>query len=962
MRIPTATYRLQFRPEFKFTDALRVLTYLEELGISDIYASPIFKARAGSSHGYDVVDSTQLNPELGSEEDFNGLIEALQARSMGWLQDIVPNHMAYDSENPFLIDILEHGSHSEYSDFFDVEWEHPFDDFKGKILTPMLGDFYGKCLENGEITLAYGPSGLTVNYYRLQIPLRIESYARFLTYDMDRLARSLGRSHPDFIKLLGILYMVKNISAETTGRERQDQTEFVKDILWQIYSSNADFKDFIDHNLDIFNHHHPEINGHDLLDSLLSDQFFRLSFWKVGAEELNYRRFFTVNELICLRVEDLKVFQKSHALISSLVKSGQIQGLRIDHLDGLYDPEQYLRRLRTKFGDIYVVIEKILELDEDLPQDWPIQGTSGYAFLNRLNSVFCQPTNEKHFDDIYSRFTGLTPNYREWMVEKKRLIADTNLVGDVDNLGHLLKRLAGKYREGRDFTLSGLRKSILEVLVQFPVYCTYINEQRVSDRDRAYITEAIDQARKRIPQLLNELNFIEKVLLLRYEDFLTAEDRAQWLHFTMRFQQFSGPLMAKGVEDTLFYVYNRLISLNEVGGHPGKFGLTPAEFHQFNQHQLEHWPHAMNASSTHDTKRSEDVRACLNVLSEIPEEWEQVLRQWREINDPYKIVAAKRVIPDANDEYFLYQTLLGAYPWDEAEYDSFVRRVKEYVVKAVREAKVHTAWLRPDTEYEEGFVEFVARILKRDPERGSNEFLEAFLPFQQKIAAYGIFNSLSQTLLKIASPGVPDFYQGTELWDLSLVDPDNRRSVSYEERLSFLQEIKRRCQTGIASLLSDLKATRYDGRLKLFLIIRALAARRQHLAIFQQGDYHPLQVEGTYADHVLAFARCHGSECAIAIAPRFLTRLISPDQDPLGKAVWQDTTLIIPKPLQHSWRDALTDLEIENQPRLAVGDILQDFPVALLIHRPALTLEKTPPNAKPQLLAKPQPLQRPHSQ
>ncbi|HEY9877347.1 MAG TPA: malto-oligosyltrehalose synthase [Leptolyngbyaceae cyanobacterium] len=930
MRIPIATYRLQFRKEFGFADAHRVLPYLEELGISDIYASPIFKARAGSTHGYDVVDPAQLNPEVGSEEEFDDLIGDIQSRGMGWVQDIVPNHMAYDSENPFLIDILEHGPHSEYCDFFDVEWEHPFDDFRGKILTPMLGDFYGNCLENGEINLNYDHSGLTVNYYSLRVPLRIESYAQFLTYDMDRLAKSLGRSDPDFIKLMGILYMVKNISAETTGRERKDQSEFVKDLLWELYNTNEYVKEYIEHNLDTFNNKNPDVNGHDLLDNLLSDQFFRLAFWKVGAEELNYRRFFTVNELICLRVEDLKVFQKSHSLIGQLVKNGQIEGLRIDHLDGLYDPEQYLRRLRTKFGDVYVVVEKILELEEELPEDWPIQGTSGYAFLNRINSVFCQTANEQAFDGIYHRFSGLNPNYHEWLIDKKRLIAETNLVGDVDNLGHMLKRIAGKYRYGRDFTLSGLRKSILEVLVQFPVYCTYINEDGVSDRDRKYITEAITNAKKNLPRLLNELNFIEKILLLDYEDFLTDEDRAQWLHFSMRFQQFSGPLMAKGVEDTLFYVYNRLISLNEVGGNPGKFGLTDDEFHAFNQRRLAHWPHAMNASSTHDTKRSEDIRARLNILSEIPEEWEQHVHRWRELNDPYKIVTEKRVIPDANDEYFLYQTLVGAYPCNEDEYDSFVERVKAFVVKAVREAKVHTAWLRPDSEYEEGFLKFVTRILKRGE---NNEFLEAFFSFQKKIANYGIFNSLGQTLLKITSPGVPDFYQGTELWDLSLVDPDNRRPVQYDDRLSFLQEIKRRSQTGMESLMSDLRATRHDGRMKLFLITRALATRRQHLAVFQEGDYLPLQVEGAHAGNVMAFARHHEGTVAIAVVPRFLTSLIGPDQDPIGEEIWGDTALVIPDNLRGHWCEAITNCEIADQPRLPIGKILQNFPVALLVTR-----------------------------
>ncbi|NMF84372.1 malto-oligosyltrehalose synthase [Nodosilinea sp. P-1105] len=932
MHIPLATYRLQFNPTFGFDAAQDILDYLQTLGISDIYASPIFKARAGSTHGYDVVDPTQLNPELGGEEAFGALIEAVQQRGMGWLQDIVPNHMAYDSENPLLMDILEHGPHSEYSDYFDVEWEHPFDDFRGKLLAPLLGDFYGRCLERGELSLDYDEDGLTVNYYDLWIPLRIESYAQFLTHDMDRLARSLGRSDPDFVKLLGILYMLKNLSGETTGRERKDQAQFIKELLWELYNGNEAVRDFIQHNLALFNGEtDTSSDRYDLLDDLLADQFFRLAFWKVGAEELNYRRFFTVNELICLRIEDIKVFQKTHSLIAHLVKAGQIQGLRIDHLDGLYDPDHYLRRLRTKCGDdIYVVVEKILEREETLPEDWPIQGTSGYDFLNQVNGLFCQRAHAKAFDAIYRRQVVHTPDYEAWVVDKKRLIAATNLVGDVDNLGHLLKGIAGKYRYGRDFTLSGLRKAILEVLVQFPVYCTYINSAEVSDRDRAYIQQAVAKAHKRIPQLQNELAFVEKVLTLDYEDVLTEEDQAEWLHFAMRFQQFSGPLMAKGLEDTLFYVYNRLISLNEVGGDPGTFGVTAAEFHQYNQRQLAQWPHTLNASSTHDTKRSEDVRARLNVLSEIPQEWDQQVQHWQQLNQSHKLVTHKRTIPDPNNEYFLYQTLVGAFPFgdDPQEYQTFVERIKAYVVKAVREAKVYTAWLRPDTEYEEGFVTFVERILDSS---GKNKFLTEFCPFQQKIAEYGIYNSLSQTLLKLTAPGVPDLYQGTELWDFSLVDPDNRRPVNYDERLSFLQEIQRRCQTDLKSLLGDLKATRHDGRLKLFLITRALAARRQYQAVFERGDYQPISVEGEQADHIVAFSRTYKGQSAIAVVPRFLTRLITPDQDPYGKAVWGDTSLVLPAGLKGPWQDALTDVKHRDQSRLPIAKILQTFPAALLV-------------------------------
>lgn len=947
MRVPIATYRLQFRPEFGFAEAQRILPYLAELGISDIYASPILKARSGSSHGYDVVDTSQINPELGTEAEFEALMSEVQEREMGWVQDIVPNHMAYDSQNQFLMDVLAHGQDSEYCEFFDIDWEHPYEDFRGKVLTPMLGDFYGKCLENGEIQLSYDESGLSVNYYGLKIPLRIESYASLINHDFGRLSRSLGRRHPDAIKMLGLLYIVKNIPSETAGKERKDQAEFVKGLFWELYNENPKVKGFIDQNLKRFNGEVEKPESFDLLDNLLGEQFFRLCFWKVGAEELNYRRFFTVNELICLRLEDAKVFGKTHDLIGKLVASGKLTGLRLDHIDGLYAPTEYLERLRAKMGDIYIVAEKILELGEELPESWQIQGTSGYDFLNHVNGIFCQQENENAFTDLYDRLTGLRPVYSEMLADKKRLIAETNLVGDVDNLANLLKKIAGVYRYGRDFTMAGLKKAIQEVLVQFPIYCTYIDGQGVSDRARGYLREAIEKAKGKMPQLLNEMNLIEKFLLLEYDEWVSESERERWLHFSMRFQQFSGPLMAKGIEDTLFYVYSRLVSLNEVGGHPDKFGTTVSDFHEHNQQKLADWPHAMNATSTHDTKRSEDTRLRINVLSEIPEEWEQQVNSWREMNRDKKTVVGKRSIPDRNDEYFLYQNMLGAFPEavgplgsqgspenealegiDEEEYSEFVDRIKDYVIKAVREAKVHTAWLRADTEYEEGFITFVEGILKPGEE---NEFLSSFRAFQQRLAVYGSFNSLSQTLLKIASPGVPDFYQGTELWDLSLVDPDNRRAVNYDERLSFLQEIKRRSQTGMMSLLSDLKATRADGRMKLFLIARALEAKRQYLPVFQQGDYLPLQVAGQYAHHIVAFARHYQGQTAIAVAPRLLTHVIGPEHNPLGTEVWGDTRLEIPGHLQSNWIEAIVKEKISNNSALSVGEILQHFPVALLV-------------------------------
>ncbi|MEO1394199.1 MAG: malto-oligosyltrehalose synthase [Cyanobacteria bacterium J06634_5] len=929
MRIPVATYRLQFTPDFGFVQAKEIVDYLDQLGIADIYASPIFKSRSGSQHGYDVVDQNEINPELGGPGEFDSLIEELQERGMGWLQDIVPNHMAYDGQNQYLMDVLEHGPDSRYVDYFDIEWEHSYDDIQGKVLAPMLGDFYDRCLERGEIQLSYGSDGIKVNYYGLHFPVNVESYKDFLTHEISWLRRQMGRQHPDYIKLTGILNTVKNTFPSLKGQERRDQATFVKQLLWELYESNDEVKAFIDQNIEAFNGQPGKPQSFDLLDRLLLEQFYRLSFWKVGAEELNYRRFFTVNELICLKVDNPRVFDETHALIEDLVKEKKINGLRIDHIDGLYDPLGYLRRLYERNNGVYTVIEKILEMDERLPTHWPIQGTSGYEFLNYVNGVFYQQQNQRHFTRFYKQFSGLRDGYEKLFLEKKLLIAETNLVGDIDNLARFLKKVASQYRYGRDLTANGLKEAIKEVLVSFPIYCTYINQRGGSQKDFQYIEMAIARARKRIPQLLNELELIEKFLTLEYEESLQAEERSQWLHFVMRLQQFTGPLMAKGVEDTLFYVYNRFIGLNEVGAAPNHFGVSLKTFHEYNHYQQEHWPHTLNATSTHDTKRSEDVRSRLSVLSEIPDEWEQQVKEWSELNaDKKRIINDELAVPEPNDEYFLYQTLVGAYPFNEKELPEFKARVKDYVVKAVREAKVHTAWLRPDTDYEDGYVNFVETLLTPGKD---NVFLEKLQQFQKRIADYGMYNALSQLLIKLTAPGIPDFYQGTELWDLSLVDPDNRRAVNYEQRLKALQDIQERWQKQPAALMKMLLKNRTDGRVKLFLMLRGLAARNYFRNVFRGGAYRPLTIVGQQAENVVAFTRHKGEHTVITVVPRFLTELVEPDVLPLGKKVWGDTALELPNGALSTWKNWITDEPITLSDAPTIGDLLNQFPVALLV-------------------------------
>lgn len=929
MYIPTATYRIQFNRTSGFQKAKGIVSYLADLGVSDIYASPIFRARRGSLHGYDLVDPNHLNPELGTVADFDQLTDELKGHRMGWLQDVVPNHMAFDHENQMLMDVLENGQSSEFFHFFDIEWDHPREGMKGRLLAPFLGRFYGECLEEGEITLRYGPTGLAVKYYDLIFPLKIESYGSFFTHQLSRLKKRLGGDHPDFINLLGVLYVLRTLPSSEEVQERYEQTRFIKTTLWELYNKNEEIKRFVDENTRFFNGQKGNSESFDLLNNLLSEQLFRLSFWKVATEEINYRRFFNINDLISLRIEDRDVFTHTHYLIFRLIDEGRITGLRIDHIDGLYNPAIYLMRLREKAGETYLLVEKILDLDEELPPLWPVQGTTGYDFMNYVNGLFCQKKNEKEFSRVYAGFAGFHTPYDELVCEKKRLIMGKHMAGDIDNLAHLIKAISSRDRYGSDITIYGLKRALVEVMAQFPIYRTYIDKETSTEADRFHIEVAIERAKQSSPGLVNELHFIERFLLLDFGPHLSEEEKNQWTHFVMRFQQLTGPLMAKGFEDTTLYVYNRLLSLNEVGGNPSKFGISKGEFHRFNERRADLWPLALNATSTHDTKRGEDARARINVLSEIPKQWERKIKTWNRINRKEKKRVRGLSVPDRNDEYFLYQTLIGVFPFYEKDHLRLIGRVKQYVIKAVREAKVHTAWLKPDAEYEEAYLSFVEAIL--DPSEG-NPFLKEFFPFQKRVSHYGVFNSLSQTLMKITCPGVPDFYQGTELWDLSLVDPDNRRPVEFQKRKGFLRQIQEECSRDVLNLINELLRSKEDGRIKLFLIYRALRARNENPAVFGQGAYTPIEVTGKFKDHVVAFARNHGRNWALTITPRFLTSLITEGQYPLGQEVWYDTRILPPEGAPQGWKEVITDRVVNSKGTLTLGEVLEHFPVALLMN------------------------------
>ncbi|MGO8821747.1 MAG: malto-oligosyltrehalose synthase [Desulfomonilaceae bacterium] len=927
MNNPTATYRIQFCPSFGFQSASSVVPYLSDLGISDLYASPIFKATKGSLSGYDVVDPNQLNPELGGFSDLEFLSAELQKRNMGWVQDIVPNHMAMDSENGILMDILVNGYNSQYFNFFDVDWGNPPAGPNKRLLAPFLGKFYGDCLEDGEITLTYGPDGFKVAYYDLAFPLRIESYP-YLFKDLARLKRKLAEDDPEFIKALGILYVLKTLSSSDDPKERSDQIKLIHRTMWELYNTNAAIRTFVDKNVQAFNGEKGKPESFNSLDDLLSQQLFRLSFWKVAAEEINYRRFFCINDLISLRMEDDSVFSHTHGLIFDLIKKRIITGLRIDHIDGLYDPTSYLQEMRKKAPTTYIVVEKILNLMEDLPQFWPVQGTTGYDFTNCVNELFCEKENVRAFSRIYSSITGSKNLYADVVTHNKRLIIQEDMASDVHNLANLLKEISSRDRHGSDITLNALQRALTEVLAAFPVYRSYISDVVVSDNDRKYILDAVDRAIANFPGLFHGLTFLRRFLLLDFPDYVSDEEKRSWLIFVMRFQQFTGPIMAKGVEDTTLYVYNRLVSLNEVGGRPDHFGCSLEEFHTFNTKKKDLWPDSLNTTSTHDTKRGEDVRARINVLSEMPDEWLTKIRTWIKINRGKKKRVRGLAAPDRNDEYFLYQTLIGAFPFSGAEYPDFIERIKEYIVKAVREAKVHTGWLKPDIEYEDAYVSFAQKILALS---GGNPFLKELVPFTRRVAHFGMLNSLSQSLIKITSPGVPDFYQGTELWDLSLVDPDNRRPVDFEKRREMLASIRAQEDSHIGPLIQDLLRTREDGKIKLFLIYRALKTRRSHREMFREGDYVPLESAGRFRSHVIAFARRHHRQWAIVIAPRLLSHLVPEGDFPLGRQTWQDTEVIMPDSAPVEWRNVITGEALSPGGALFVGDVLYSFPVALLI-------------------------------
>jgi (1->4)-alpha-D-glucan 1-alpha-D-glucosylmutase len=946
-RIPAATYRLQMHHGFRFVAAQALVPYLADLGISDIYASPFFKARRKSLHGYSVTNPLIVNPELGSRAAFNALAKSLKTRGMGLLLDIVPNHMALSHDNPWWLEVLEDGQASPYAMFFDINWHPPHRILDGKVLQPILGAPYGQILEGQELRLALEEEGFSVHYYEHKFPLDPRTYGLILNHRLDNLIKELGEEDPAILTLRGLITLIEHLPPRTVSSkkrllERQRQKEILKKNLWLRYQGNPAIKKFIDENLVIFNGTKGDAESFDLLDRLLRMQPYRLACFRVALDLINYRRFFSVNDLIGLRVEDPQVFEASHGLLFTLIRDGRITGLRIDHIDGLYDPGGYLRRLQDRLAEVkgtpaakdnefYVVVEKILAEEESLPQEWPVAGTTGYDFLDRVNGLFVDPRGLKQVRQIYARFTHFEKSLPEVMYDKKKLVMESLFGGEVEALGHQLTVLAGQDRQARDISKNDLQTTLKEVIAGLPCYRTYIRTFEVSLQDQAFLEQGLSVARRAEPPLNSlALDFVRRVLFLDFPPNLPEDQKKEWLNFVMRWQQFTGPVMAKGMEDTALYVYNPLVSLNEVGG--SLEAVSPEHLHHYNQERLLAWPYGLNATSTHDTKRSEDVRTRIHVLSEIPDAWKACLERWSALNESKKRVADGLAIPDRNQEYLLYQTLIGAWPLIEGEKADFTERLKAYVIKASREAKVHTRWIAPNHEHEAALTGFVEAVLD---ESGDNAFLKDFQEFRASISYYGALNSLSQVLLKIASPGVPDFYQGMELWDFSLVDPDNRREVNFEERARLLRDIKRKEARNRETLIQELLRTWKNGALKLYITYKALNFRKAQAPLFLQGEYLPLEARGANGKHVLAFARRLEDSWAVVAVPRLFTGILAEKERSFGPQVWKKHVLSLPKEAPMDWVNLFTGEKIASPLRqrsrsLPLDRLLVNFPVALL--------------------------------
>lgn len=1039
LRLPTATYRVQFNSGCTFRDVQPIVPYLYALGVSDVYASPFLRACPGSPHGYDIVDHSTINPEIGTLDELRALRSALREHDMGLIADVVPNHMSNTPRlNAWWQDVLENGPSSSFAAYFDIDWMPLKPDLANKVLLPMLGDQLGKVLEDGQLVVRYGAGSFWLEYFEHRFPLGPRSYALILEPSLAKLESQLGRDHPEMLELLSILTSLRNLPHRTETNpdrlaERRREKEIVKRRLHELVERSRPLAEFVESSVREINGRLGEPRSFDRLDELLQDQAYRLAYWRVASDEINYRRFFDINELAAICTEHPQVFAETHRLLFDLLDEGTLTGLRIDHPDGLYDPRGYLCQLQQhrflrfcrgertangrasesrvephvgsqdgsqdgaqvecsggtpgqasgERGDdqldaveqrllelwqsaqgipgsplsrlVYVVVEKILAHGEALPDNWPVHGTVGYEFLNTVNGLFVAPSGERPMSALYARFSGNTLDFDELAYQCKRLIVKMSMSSELSVLGYRLDRISERNRRTRDFTLQSLTRALQEIMACFRVYRTYVEREQLLDRDRRYIGLAVARAKRLNPAMSSSIfDFVHDVLLLKYHDNADEDERLAVRQFVGKFQQLTGPIMAKAVEDTAFYRFNRLVSLNEVGGDPARFGTPVGDFHRLNQSRLPRLTHTMNATSTHDTKRGEDVRTRIDVLSEVVREWRDHVRRWSRWHRQLTSDIEGREAPSRNSQFLLYQTLIGIWPGAIPQGDSldvFVERVQQYMLKVVREAKVNTSWVNPHEAYEAALVRFVRGVLS--PSR-RNRFLQELSEFAGKVADHGRWNALSQLVLKVGSPGVPDFYQGTETWTLTLVDPDNRRPVDFSARRAELalllgdmaaaldlpasrdaaeDWLASNGRPAIRDFLERLIATRADGRIKQFVTLVSLRVRRQLAELFTVGEYVPLATTGKYADHVIAFARRHGNRAAVVIAPRFTVAIGGFGGPPPLGDLWDDTAIQLPDMRSPAaWRDVFTRESLAaSSSLLRAADVFRAFPVAILL-------------------------------
>ena len=894
MPIPTSTYRIQLHKGFTFKDMQRIVDYLHTLGIGTVYASPIMQATPGSMHGYDVTDPHSINSELGTAEELRNIIRELRKRDMFWLQDIVPNHMAFHTMNFRLMDVLERGPGSPYYRYFDIDWDHPDPDLKGKVMVPFLGNEMEDSIREGQLKLVFSDEGFKVKYVDTGYPLSLSVYP-FLASLLEKEVED--KSVPSILKKMSAV--AEGVNYETWRSTKLGYLEAIRQIPTQL--------EWVERLVENIN------ADQGLLRGVLNQQYYKLTFWKETDKRINYRRFFTVNELICLRMEDEEVFDEYHTYLFKLFKEKLIDGFRIDHIDGLQDPAKYTQELRQSLGDgCYIIAEKILEAKEDMPSQWPLQGTSGYEFLSLLNQLLTYRKGARQLLDFYKELVPDMPAYNQLILDSKKLILENYIAGEWNNLTSLFRTLglAGSFTDER------LKTALGKFMLCLPVYRIYPDTLPLKGKSLLTLHEAFDKALKIAEGYDKELNYLRDLFTNAPAN---EKDHRAILAFLKRVMQFTGPLTAKGVEDTTFYIYNPLISHDEVGDSPGPLGMTVQRFHERMYARQQSTPLSLNASATHDTKRGEDSRVRINVLSRIPEIWKENVNQWFHINNPFRTSIDGRTVPAVNDEYFIYQSMLGGFPEDFNVTEEWIKRVQAYLNKALREAKVNSNWSDPDEEYEKACERFIENIL--DP---GHSFLSSFVPFVKTVCEHAMVYTLSQTLIKLTAPGIPDIYQGCELWDLSFVDPDNRRPVDYERRMEFLFQLVVREEKGMAAVFEYLKEHRESGIEKLFLTWKTLHLRRTYPELFTTGEYIPMSVTGTEIK-AAAYMRTDRQHWVMVIFPLGLVKHEMDEAHP------DDQFVVLPEDAPRKWINIFTGETLEVPNQIALAQAFDVFPVAAFI-------------------------------